>query len=74
LDSTWYRRHWLANVVRELNKGTHYDTVAYGTVLFMGAVPDNNTASGLCYKFKTERGRIKYLRHYELETFLRKEQ
>ena len=54
----------------DLTKGSHYSTLSYGTVEFMGEVPDNNTVSGRCYKFKTARGAIKYLRADELETFL----
>ena len=58
----------------ELIAGRHYDTVAYGTVLFMKAVPDQNMANGTCYKFKTDRGKVKYIRMDELESFLRKEE
>lgn len=58
----------------DLVKGTHYDTVAFGVAEFMGTVRDLNTASGVCYKFKTGRGSIKYLQQGELESFLRKEQ
>lgn len=58
----------------DLIKGQYYDTVAYGTVEFMGEVPDANMANCVCYKFKTERGRIKYLKRGELSAFLRKEQ
>ncbi len=63
-----------SNVMIDLVKGSHYSTLSYGMVEFMGEVPDQNMANNVCYKFKTERGRIKYLRPGELESFLRKEE
>jgi len=58
----------------ELVEGVIYNTLEYGPVQFLKTVHDENTASGVCHKFKTMAGHCVYIRPKELEDFMRQEE
>lgn len=58
----------------ELVDGTMHNTLEYGPVRFLKTVPDKNTVSGVCHRFKTIKGDIIYISPRELKAFLRQEE
>lgn len=47
-----------------------YKSKAYGIVQFEGMCDSDSSPTGVCFKFRTQRGQLKYILPSELGTFL----
>ena len=53
----------------EITKGRWFESKSYGRVTYEGKCKSDRGSAGECHKFKTMRGKMKYITNEELRAF-----